>query len=151
METWKICGLGELKHIGRITDLDIKKMSQEILERRRSNQKIKLSDEGETGPSGRMHSWGMSNFLPEIFEVEDNLTIKNYQRIINEQHNYPAHKQNGALVNRLIKKTFPHMWQVLVKDLIKLSELFQISPILCNEEQVSIFNIVALSKIKVAK
>ena len=93
----------------------------------------------------------MSNFLPEIFEVEDNLTIKNYQRIINEQHDYPAHKQNGALVNRLIKKTFPHMWQVLVKDLIKLSELFQIYPILCNEEQVSIFNIVALSKIKVAK
>ena len=126
-------------------------MSKEILERRRSNQKIKLSDEGEAGPSGRMHCWGISNYLPEIPEGEDDFTIKNYQRIINEQHNYPAHKQNGELVDRLIKKTFPHMWQVLVKDLIKLSELFQMYPILCNEEQVSIFNIVALSKIKVAK
>ena len=126
-------------------------MSQEILERRRLNQKIKLSDEDEAGPSGRMHCCGISNFLPEIPEGEDDFTIKNYQRIINEQHNYPAHKQNGELVDRLIKKTFPHMWQVLVKDLIKLSELFQMYPILCNEEQVSIFNIVALSKIKVAK
>ena len=98
-----------------------------------------------------MCCWRLSNFLPEIPEGEDDFTIKNYQRIINEQHNYPVHKQNGELLDRLIKKTFPHMWQVLVKDLIKLSELFQMYPILCNEEQVSIFNIVALSKIKVAK
>ena len=126
-------------------------MSQEILEGRRSNQKIKLSDEGEASPSGRMHCWGISNSLPEIPEGEDNFTIKNYQRIINKQHNYPTHKQNREFVDRLIKKTFPHMWQVLVKYLIKLSELFQMYPILCNEEQVSIFNIVALSKIKVAK
>ena len=35
--------------------------------------------------------------------------------------------------------------------MVRLSELFQMYPILCNEEQVSIFNIVALRKIKVAK
>ena len=126
-------------------------MSQEILEGRRSNQKIKLSDDGEAGSSGRMHCWGIRNFLPEILEGEDDFTIKNYQRTINEQHNYPTHKQNGEFFDRLIKKTFPHMWQVLVKYLIKLSELFQMYPILCNEEQISIFNIVALSKMKVAK
>ena len=50
-----------------------------------------------------------------------------------------------------MKKTFPHRRQVLVKDMTRRSELFQMYPILCSEEQVSIFNIVALSKIKVAK
>ena len=38
-----------------------------------------------------------------------------------------------------------------MKDMTRRSELFQMYPILCSEEQVSIFNIVALSKIKVAK
>ena len=33
---------------------------------------------------------GLSNFLPEIPEGEDDFTIKNYQRILNEQHNYTA-------------------------------------------------------------
>ena len=91
-----------------------------------------------------MRCWGISNFLPEIPEG-------NHQRILKEQHNYPAHKQNGELINRLMKKTFPHRRQVLVKDMIRLSELFQMYRILCGEEQVSIFSIVALTKIKVAK
>ena len=98
-----------------------------------------------------MRCWCISNFWPEIPEGEDDFTIKNYQRILNEQHNYPAHKQNGELIDRLMKKTFPHRRQVLVEDIIRLSELFQMYPILCSEEQVSIFNIVALSKSKVAK
>ena len=63
----------------------------EILERRRSNQKSKLSDEDQAGPSRKMYCWGISNFLPEIPEREDYFTIKNCQRILTEQHNYPAH------------------------------------------------------------
>ena len=98
-----------------------------------------------------MRCWGISNFWPEIPEGEDDFTIKNYQRILNEQHNYPAQKQNGEFIDRLLKKAFPHRQQVLVKDMMRLSELFQMYPILCSEGQVSIFNIVALSKIKVAK
>ena len=80
----------------------------EILERRRSNQKSKLSDEDEAGPSRKICCWGISNSLPEIPEGENDFTIKNYHRILNEQHNYPAHKQNGQLIDRLMKKTFPH-------------------------------------------
>ena len=77
----------------------------EILERRRSNKKSKLSDEDEAGPSRKMHCWGISNFLPGIPEGKDDFRIKNYQRILNEQHNYPAHKQNGKFIDRLMKKT----------------------------------------------
>ena len=50
-----------------------------------------------------------------------------------------------------MKKTFPHREQVLVKDMIRLSELFQMYLILCCEEQVSISDIVDLNKIKVVK
>ena len=140
--------MGELKHILRITDLEIKKMSQRYWRGGVQINKSKLSDKDEAGPSRKMHCWGISNFLPEIPEGEHDFTIKNYQIILNEQHNYPAHKQNGELIDRLMKKTFPHRQQVLVKDMIRLSELFQMYPILCSEEQVSIFNIIALSKIK---
>ena len=96
-----------------------------------------------------MRCWGLNNFLPEIPEGEDDFTTKNCQRILNELHNYPAHKQNGELTDRLMKKTFPHRRQVLVKDMIRLSELFQMYPTSSCQEQVSIFSIVALSKIKV--
>ena len=67
-----------------------------------------------------MRCWDISNFLPEIPKGEDDSTIKNYQRILNEQYNYPLHTQNGELIDRLIKKTFPHRRQVLVKDMIRL-------------------------------
>ena len=105
----------------------------EILKGRRSNQKIKLSDEDDAGPSRKMRCWGISNFLPEILEREDDFTIKNYQRILNKQHNYPAHKHNGELIDRLIKNTFSHKQQVLGKDMIRLSELFQMYLILCSD------------------
>ena len=98
-----------------------------------------------------MRCWGINNFLPEIPEGEDDFTIKNYQRILNELHNYPAHKQNGELIDSLMKKTFPHRRQVLVKDMIRLSELLQMYPTSSSQEQVSIFSVVALSKIKVEK
>ena len=98
-----------------------------------------------------MRCWGINNFLPEIPQGEDDFTIKNYQRILNELHNYPVHKQNGELIDSLMKKTFPHRRQVLVKDMIRLSELLQMYPTSSSQEQVSIFSVVALSKIKVEK
>ena len=59
----------------------------EILERRHSNQKSKLSDEDQAGPSRKMCCWVISYFVPDIPDGEDYFTIKNCQRILTEQHN----------------------------------------------------------------
>ena len=76
--------------------------------------------------------------MPENPKGEDDFAVKNYQTILSEQHNCPAHKhkQNIELINSLMKKTFPHRRHILVKDMVRLSELFQMYPILCSEEQV---------------
>ena len=79
---------GIIKHINNW--FENKEGVPEILERGRLNQKSKLSDEDVEWPSGRMCCWRLSNFLPEIPEGEDDFTIKNYQRILKEQHNYTA-------------------------------------------------------------
>ena len=56
----------------------------EILERRLSNQKSKLSGEDQAGPSRKMCCWVISNFLPEIPDGEDYFTIKNMSKNINQ-------------------------------------------------------------------
>ena len=85
-----------------------KKDIPEILERKHWNKNNKLSDEDEAGPSRKMPCWGVRNFLPEVPEGEDHFAIKIYQRKLKEQHNNSAYKQNGELIDRLMKKTFPH-------------------------------------------
>ena len=53
---------------------------------------------------------------------------------LKEQHNLQNHKKDHALINRLMRKTFPHRKQLLIKDLISLSDLLHQYQILCSEE-----------------
>ena len=78
-----------------------------------------------------------ANF-PDLPE-EDEHTWNTYQMQLKEQHNLHNHKKDHALVNRLMKKIFPHRRQLLIKDLIPLSGLLQQYQILCSEEQVKAF------------
>ena len=63
----------------------------EILERRLSNQKSKLSGEDQAGPSRKMCCWVISNFCQKFLMGKTILQSKICQRILTKQHNYPAH------------------------------------------------------------
>ena len=89
-------------------------------------------------PAKKVPCWGIINFFPDVPEGEDEHTWNTYQMQLKELHNLQNPKNDHALINRLMRKTFPHRRQLLIKDLIPLSGLLQQYPILCSEEQVSL-------------
>ena len=108
----------------------------EILAKRQKFGKKRKSADNieEQTPKKITRCWGVDNFLPDIPEGEDDFTWQKFQQILKEQHNQPLHKQSTEIIDRTMKKTFPHRRKLLVKDLIRLTELIQIYPILCSED-----------------
>ena len=112
----------------------------EILKKRSIYGKRNASEQttSERVPAKKVTGWGVINFFPDLLEGEDEDTWNTYQMQLKEQHNLQNHKKDHALINRLIRKTFPHRKQLLIKDLISLSDLLQQYQILCSEEQLSL-------------
>ena len=112
----------------------------EILKKRSIYGKRNASEQTtrERVPAKKVPCWGVINFFPDLLEGEDEDTWNTYQMQLKEQHNLQNHKKDHALINRLIRKTFPHRKQLLIKDLISLSDLLQQYQILCSEEQLSL-------------
>ena len=112
----------------------------EILKKRSIYGKRNASEQttSERVPAKKVPCWGFINFFPDLPEGEDEHIWNTYQMQLKEQHNLQNHKKDHALINRLIRKTFPHRKQLLIKDLISLSDLLQRYQILCSEEQLSL-------------
>ena len=112
----------------------------EILKKRPIYGKGNASEQttSEMVPAKNVPCWGIINFFPDVPEGEDEHTWNTYQMQLKELHNLQNHKNDHALINRLMRKTFPHRRQLLIKDLIPLSGLLQQYPILFSEEQVSL-------------
>ena len=112
----------------------------EILKKRSIYGKRNASEQttSEMVPAKKDPCWRVINFFLDLPEGEDERTWNTYQMQVKEQHNLQNHKKDHDLINRLMRKTFPHRKQLLVKDLIPLSDLLQQYPILCSEEQASL-------------
>ena len=112
----------------------------EILKKRSIYGKRNASEQttSERVPAKKVPCWGFINFFPDLPEGEDEHIWNTYQMQLKEQHNLQNHKKDHALINRLMRKTFPHRKQLLIKDLISLSDLLQQYQILCSEEQLSL-------------
>ena len=112
----------------------------EILKKRSIYGKRNASEQttSEIVPAKKVPCWGAINFFPDLPEGDDEHTWNTYQMQLEEQHNLQNHKKDHALINRLMRKTFPHRKQLLIKDLISLSDLLHQYQILCSEEQLSL-------------
>ena len=112
----------------------------EILKKRSIYGKRNASEQttSEMVPAKKVPWWGAINFFPDLSEGDDEHTWNTYQMQLEEQHNLQNHKKDHALINRLMRKTFPHRKQLLIKDLISLSDLLHQYQILCSEEQLSL-------------
>ena len=95
-------------------------------------------------PAKKVPCWGVINFFPDLPEGEDEHTWNTCQMQLKKQHNLQNHKKDHTLINCFMRKTFPHTRQLLIKDLITLSDLLQQYPILCSEEQVSLICYIGL-------
>ena len=112
----------------------------EILKKRSIYGKRNASEQttSEMVPAKKVPCWGAINFFPDLPEGDDEHTWNTYQMQLEEQHNLQNHKKDHTLINRLMRKTFPHRKQLLIKDLISLSDLLHQYQILCSEEQLSL-------------
>ena len=102
--------------------------------------------EGETSRK-ITRCWGVDNFLSGMPEGDYDFTLKKFQQVLREQHNQPLHKQNSKVIDRMMRKIFPYRRKLLVKYLVRLTELIQIYPVLCSEEQVIFFSFLKIANV----
>ena len=107
------CGMENLELILKIIASEIERTFQKYW---RSSEQTT----GEMVPAKKDPCWGVINFFLDLPEGEDEHTWNTYQMQVKEQNNLQNHKKDHDLINRPMRKTFPHREQLLIKDLIPL-------------------------------
>ena len=110
----------------------------EIIQKRMKFGKKRNNEETAECPNPKRMCWGMKNFLPDLEEGEDELTINRYKDDLKSQARYTEKRQNKELVKRLMSKTFPHRRRLIVMELIRLPDLVESYPFLSCQEQVQV-------------
>ena len=80
----------------------------------------------------------MKNFLWVLPEGKDGFTWYRYERELKEQSGLPKNRRNSELIIRPMDKTFLYRRHVIIKEVIRLKELFDKFPLIRTREQVHI-------------
>ena len=110
----------------------------EIIEKKKIYGKRKLDQDVENEISVKKACFGVKNFLPILPEGENGFTWERYQSELKEQSGLPKDRRNSELIIRLMDKTFPYRRHVIIKEVIRLKDLFDKFPLIRRREQVHI-------------
>ena len=81
--------------------------------------------------------WGVKNFLPPMGEGEDEETIAAHEKRFQHQNQLSIEKQDKLVVKRLLDLKYSKRRKLLVTDYTKISNILELYPILCSEQQVN--------------
>ena len=80
----------------------------------------------------------MKNFLPVLPEGEDAFTWERYQSELKDQSGLPKSRCSSELIKRLLDNTFPYRRHIIIKEVIRLKDLFDKFPLIRTREKVHI-------------
>ena len=69
--------------------------------------------EGETSMK-ITRCWGVGNFLPEMAEGDNDFSLQKFRHVLRGQDKKLLHKQKSEVIDRMMRKTFPHRRKLLV-------------------------------------
>lgn len=109
---------------------------------KRKNQEI-----GEIVEKSKKDVWGVANFLPERLPGEDDTTISQHVAKLKQQKELTVGRRNNEIINLAMKNTFPERRNALLIQLMKLSDILDMYPLLTEGDQVSLLFFVNFSSI----
>ena len=102
----------------------------EIIEKKKIYGKRKLGQDVDNEISVKKACFVVKNFLPVLPEGEDGFTWDRYQSELKEQSGLPKDRRNSEFIIRLMDKTFPYRQHVIIKEVIRLKDLFDKLPLI---------------------
>ena len=81
--------------------------------------------------------WGVKKFISPIGEGEDKETMAVHEECLHHQSELSIEKQDKLVVKILLNLIYPKRKKLLVTDYTNISNIQELYPILCKEQQVN--------------
>ena len=131
---WKYRMRCSFKNLRRRSSFKDDKKVQEM--KKKFGVKRKTDQYESPAPEQQKDVWGMTSFLQSREIGEDDESINDYIKRLQEQKNLTAGRRNVSLINLAMKKTFPERREMLIVKLGRISDILDIYPMLTEGEQV---------------